>query len=88
LDPGERLPSSVEPRGELPLSSLISLFFFPLPSHSTPGGPFPGVARARRHGPGASSSALLPGALNPIPVRATLARVTFKFSFNTLLNSV
>jgi hypothetical protein len=39
FDPGERLPPIIEPQGELPLPSLLSLFLFPLPACSPPGVP-------------------------------------------------
>jgi hypothetical protein len=147
-DSGERLPSIIEPRGELPLYS--PLLSSPLPSsslpHVAPGRFFPGahdpwpaaaprvapvrrprLAPSRRRAapcpplpgslaraptcsphasphpcPGAapgvapdtvclawpSSRATRPRAHRPIPARAALARVAFKFSLNSVLNLV
>jgi hypothetical protein len=84
-DYGERLPPIVEPRGELPLPFLLSLFSFPLPARSPsperPSGGSPPCERPPGNSPpGGGPSARGPGVRSPIPivhspvpVRATLA---------------
>jgi hypothetical protein len=100
-DSGEWLPPIIEPRGELPLSSPLLSLLPPSPACTPawpPGrAPLSGHPRARplsgpprrRPGPARRAPALeLPRACRPSLAHAALAHVVFKFSSNSVLNSV
>jgi hypothetical protein len=101
-DSSERLPPLVEPRVELPISSpLLSLLptsparplAAPSPARAWPCPPTaaPDAAPVRRGScttPPRRGPQRGPGARSPNPVRAALTRVAFKFSSNSVLNSV
>jgi hypothetical protein len=85
LDPNERLLPFVEPRGEIPLSYLLSLFSLPLsprnPSLATPSPARVLVALAWARG-----LRPCPRRVQPCLMHAALARVVmFKFSLNSIL---